>query len=151
MLQWSFDHDDTMKSLSDFLAQIPASGALNLTIISTDKDVTLQLPYNGNTNHHGTVFGGSLSLGATLAGWAVVHEHFPQACGDIVIKHSEIRYLAPATSDVLIHATLTDDSHRVKTMLARFGKASVHTQCTLSVGETVVAKFKGVFVIKTHA
>lgn len=137
-----------MKPLSHFLNQIPASLALNISVISTDEAVKLHLPYEGNTNHHSTIFGGSLSLGATLAGWAVVHTHFAQAEGNIVIKDSSMRYLAPARGDVIITATLSDDLHQANLMLERFGKARVNAQCTLSVGDVVVADFVGVFVVK---
>lgn len=139
-----------MKPLSYFLNQIPASSALNLSVISTDEVVKLRLPYQGNTNHHSTVFGGSLSLGATLAGWAVVHTHFSQAEGNIVIKDSTMRYLAPATGDVIITATLSDDPHQANLMLERFGKARINVQCTLSVGDVMVADFVGVFVVKIN-
>ena len=139
-----------MRVLSDFLAQIPASFALGISVISNQNGITLRLPYDGNTNHHATVFGGSLVLGATLAGWAVVHEHFKLADGNIVIKKSDIRYLAPAATDVLITANLISDVIQANTILRRFGKVSVDVVCDLCVNDVSVAEFHGVYVVKCN-
>lgn len=137
-----------MKPLSHFLDKIPAVNALNISVITTSDSVTLCLPYDGNTNHHATVFGGSLALGATLAGWAVVHEHFGHADGNIVIKKSNIRYLAPATTDVFITATIEDDVTQTHDTLTRFGKTSVNVTCELMADGMVVGRFGGVYVVK---
>lgn len=137
-----------MRPLSAFLSQIPASSALGISVISTQNGVTLRLPYQNNTNHHATIFGGSLSLGATLAGWAAVHEAFGEADGNIVIKKSDIRYLAPADKDVLISAHITSDIDKARAILMRFNKASVDVACQLIADGVIVAEFFGVYVIK---
>ncbi|WP_435931724.1 YiiD C-terminal domain-containing protein [Moraxella bovoculi] len=90
----------------------------------------LLLPYQGNTNHHQTMFGGNLSLAATLAGWAIAYENVPKVDGNIVIKSSQMRYPAPAPSDVEVVAELDDmDCQSVKEVFERFGWARVNEVC----------------------
>lgn len=119
--------------LEPFLAQIPASGMLGIKVMALQPDATLlHLPMRGNTNHHHSVFGGSLSLVATLAGWACAHGSLPQAGGNIVIKSSHMRYLAPAISDVWALAVVNaDDLAKAQAMAIRFGRASLTITCEL--------------------
>ena len=120
-----------MADLYDFVGRIPAVDTLGIQIFAGTPTL-LRLPMAGNTNHHGTVFGGSLSLFATLAGWVHAHECLPKAHGDIVIKKSQLRYLAPAKQDVWAIATSTPtDITKASNMLSRFGRGSLAVTCTL--------------------
>ena len=53
---------------------IPLSKAMAVSVVSvTDSAVTLQAPLEPNINHRETVFGGSASALAILAGWSLLH------------------------------------------------------------------------------
>ena len=55
-----------------------------------------------NINDKGTGFGGSISALATLSGWSLVTLALRQQLGDydVVIRDSQMHYLAPATADL---------------------------------------------------
>ena len=137
-----------MKPLSYFLDRIAAASSLGIRVLEHDSScVRLLLPYQGNTNHHRTMFGGSLSLAATLAGWAITHENVPKVDGNIVIKSSQMRYLAPAPSDVEVVAQLDDmDCQSVREAFERFGRTRVNVVCRLYCDHKEVGHFNGVYV-----
>lgn len=137
-----------MKPLSYFLDRIPAASSLDIRVLEHDAScVRLLLPYQGNTNHHQTMFGGSLSLATTLAGWAILYENVPKVDGNIVIKSSQMRYLAPAPSDVEVVAELDDmDCQSVKEAFERFGRARVNVVCRLYCDQKDVGHFSGIYV-----
>ena len=59
---------------------IPLSKAMQVSVVSVDTDgVTLRAPLAPNINHQDTVFGGSASAVAILAGWSLLHTRLAAA------------------------------------------------------------------------
>ena len=82
------------------------------TVATSPEATTLSAPHGPNINHQGTVFGGSLSALALLAGFsAVLHrlraEGYPHR---VVVQRNAYSYDLPASSDV--NATATIDADR---------------------------------------
>lgn len=140
-----------MQTLDRFIAQhIPAAAALNLRVVeSSPQRVVIAAPFERNSNHHHTVFGGSQALLATLSAWSLVYLNFPEADGNIVIRSSQIRYLKPAPSDISAVSICPDisDIYSVKQIIAKKGKAKIHIQCQLNCDGNVVSEWDGEFVL----
>lgn len=71
----------------------------------------LSAPKALNTNHHGTVFGGSQYAIAAVAGWGVLRCKLDDydLKGTIVVKHASMQYLRPVTEDFCIHTEIHPD------------------------------------------
>lgn len=130
---------------------IPACQALGLVLQQAEAGkVTLSADFAINRNHHGTVFGGSQSLMATACAWLAVHTQFTQAQGNIVIRQSHIRYLAPASDKIVASCQiLPEQKHACQTMLDKKDKGKITVLCQLSCHKQTVAVFEGEFVINT--
>jgi thioesterase domain-containing protein len=112
------------------LQQIPISQALGITVADASLDeIAIVAPLSPNLNHRGTAFGGSIAAVAILSGWSLVYIRLEAANEkpNIVIQHSEIRYLKPVLGPFTARARLTDAgkwSHFRET-LSRHGKARI--------------------------
>lgn len=60
-----------------------------------------ELPLTGNQNHKGTMFGGSIAMSITVAGWM----HAAKYCAtndtlpSLVVRNEQIDFVAPQTTD----------------------------------------------------
>lgn len=78
---------------------IPLSGEMGARVLqATPELVLLEAPLAPNINHRSTVFGGSLSALAILAGWAMVHFRLRDEGLEVrtVIHGNSVRYEEPA-------------------------------------------------------
>ena len=133
------------------LRQIPISQALGVSVIKADLDeILITAPLDGNINHHGTAFGGSVSAIAILSGWSLVYtrleteDQFPA----IVIQHNEIRYLKAIEGPFAARARLAYPekwTHFCQT-LSRHGKARTIVAVEVEAAHGVSARFQGTFV-----
>ena len=141
----------TAQILTDFLhSHIPATRLLAVHADSASPEqVRLIADYAINQNHHHTIFGGSSALVATACAWSLVHLNFPEAAGNIVIRHSEIHYDKPATADLIATCSRDDDKawEKCRAMLARFNKGSISVTCTLMSAGQMVGTWTGQFVV----
>lgn len=145
------NHTNQISTLQHWLNQhIPACESLGLMLEQADSDcVKVSCDFDKNRNHHGTMFGGSQSLLATACAWLAVHLNFPNANGNIVIRESNIRYLAPAKSQVsaICGKLESKEVENCLVMLKKSGKGKMKVQCELVCDEKIVSVFHGEFVI----
>lgn len=124
----------------EILATIPLARAMALSITGYDGDsLTIAAPLAPNINDKGCAFGGSLASVMTLAGWSLVKLALDTRGieGEIYVKDSTIRYLAPVWQDFSATAYLADgDTFDAffKTLDTR-GKGRLHIYCTVPLPE----------------
>lgn len=91
------------RELEEYLyEQIPLSKKMGVQVLNAGWDgVKLTAPLRPNINHRDTVFGGSMSAVAILAGWALVHLRLRQEGirGSIVIQRNTMNYERPISGD----------------------------------------------------
>lgn len=111
-------------------------------------------PLGANANHEQTAFGGSLSMLATVAGWAMtcllLREEGYNA--SVVIQKSEIRYCAPVRSDLQLTCPLPAQETRTSFFetLERWGKARLPLRCTMEQGDEQALVFEGWYAALTR-
>ena len=76
-----------------------------------DSLVCLAAPLQPNINHRGTVFGGSVSALAMIAGWTLIHVRLLAVAHktQLVIRRNSLEYLAPLSGDFEAIATPSAD------------------------------------------
>jgi len=130
---------------------IPLSSAMGVTVSAIDADsVALSAPLGPNINHRDTVFGGSASALAILAGWSLVHVLLADAgisCR-IVIQRNSVEYDAPMLGTFVARSRLSDAERWVgfMRMLERRGRARVQITCSLESEGSECGSFVGTFV-----
>src|ERR1700751_579087 len=124
---------------------------MGVSVLSVAADaVVLRAPLAPNINHRQTVFGGSASAVAILAGWALLHVrlHSEGTADRLVIQRNAIEYQHPIRGQFTARSMLAQP-HLWKpflTMLARKGKARVSVLAVLEHMDRVAARFSGEFV-----
>jgi len=130
---------------------IPLTKLMGVSVVSVDQHaLILQAPLAPNVNHRHTVFGGSASALAILAGWALLHVRLrSQGFADrLVIQRNAMEYEHPITGEFTARATLEhpDRWSAFTAMIARKGKARIGVLAVLEHMGRVVARFNGEFV-----
>jgi thioesterase domain-containing protein len=133
------------------LENMPVTQHLHFSLF---RDATEHLiataPLEGNANHHQTAFGGSLSMLATIAGWAMMHLVLSERGFDasIVIQESCISYCAPVCDDLMLRCEWPSEEERAYFFdtLERWGKARLSLCCTTTGAETPAVVFDGSYV-----
>jgi thioesterase domain-containing protein len=131
---------------------IPLSQHLGVRVLHADPTgVRLRAPLAPNLNHRQTAFGGSLSAVAILAAWSYLHCALGGAGTGrrIVIQSNSIEYLAPVTGDfdAYCRAPAADRWAHFDRTLARRQRARLELDAELTVGEQLVAQFRGQYVV----
>jgi thioesterase domain-containing protein len=130
---------------------IPLSQAMGVSVLAIEPNsVTLQAPLEPNINHRQSVFGGSASALAILAGWALLHARL-QADGvssRLVIQRNTMEYTQPILGPFAARSTLEFPERwaKFRATLARRGKARVTVLAVLEQANQVVGRFTGQFV-----
>ncbi len=81
--------------------EIPMSAQMGIRVHDGGADgLVMGLPLNPNRNHQQTAFAGSLNALCTITGWGSIYLLLRQLGrrGNIVIRRSTIKYLAPVTT-----------------------------------------------------
>jgi len=130
---------------------IPLTKLMGVSVVSVEEHaLVLQAPLAPNVNHHHTVFGGSASALAMLAGWALLHVRLrSEGLADrLVIQRNTMEYEHPITGQFTARATLEhpDRWSAFTTMIARKGKARIGVLAVLEHMGRVAARFSGEFV-----
>jgi thioesterase domain-containing protein len=130
---------------------IPLSKALGVSVVAIEDDaVTLQAPLEPNLNHQQTVFGGSASALAILAGWALLHVRLQsEGIADrLVIQRNVMEYQCPILGQFTARSMLERPAgwKPFTDMLARKGKARITVLAVLEHMGRVAARFSGQFV-----
>lgn len=131
---------------------IPLTRSMQVSVVEAGEEgVVLEAPLPPNINHRDTVFGGSASALAILAGWALVHVrlrkegHSPRR---IVIQRNRMEYLLPIDGSFRAECLPPDrrEWDRFLRMLDRKGVGRVRLKATLEAGDEVVGRFEGEYV-----
>jgi thioesterase domain-containing protein len=133
--------------------QIPLSKAIGVSVVAIEDDaVILQAPLAPNLNHRQTVFGGSASAVAILAGWALLHVRLRSAgfADDLVIQRNMMEYQHPIAGQFTARSMLErpDGWKPFTAMLARRGKARITVLAVLEHMGRVAGRFSGEFVAR---
>ncbi len=130
---------------------IPLSIAMGVAVLSVEENaVTLQAPLEPNINHRQTVFGGSASAVAILAGWALLHVrlHSANIADRLVIQRNTMDYQQPIRGPFTARSML-EQPDRWKPFMAtltRKSKARITVLAVLEHVDRVVGRFSGEFV-----
>jgi thioesterase domain-containing protein len=120
----------------------------------TNSRVRISGDFLENTNHHNTVFGGSISVILLLSGWSMVREIMMKEdpSASIVVAKKCVEYLKPVKNDFeavshvpeLIHLNRFIKSYRT------YGKGKLEISADLFENESkkIMAHFKGIFYVK---
>lgn len=132
---------------------IPVTAAMEVSVESVSQDrVRLVAPLEANINHRETVFGGSASALAILAGWALVHVrmralgHSPRR---IVIQRNRMEYEHPIEGNFSAECGPPDPQawSRFLRILERRGMARITLEARVLFGSTVAGRFQGDYVV----
>ena len=142
----------TTSDLERYLHEhIPISAALGVRVVAADgTHVRLAAPLVPNLNHQRSAFGGSLSALAILTGWSWLHLQLRPGgfIGQIVIQGNSMEYLVPALGDFeAVCRGPSDERWGVFTRtLRQRNRSRIELDADVSVGDTLVASFRGQYV-----
>ncbi len=131
---------------------IPISAAMGVRVLSTDPEaLRLMAPLAPNINHRSTVFGGSASAVAILAGWSLLHvllQHGGRG-SRIVIQRSSIEYHLPIDGDFEAQALppAASDWKRFEKVLTRKGQGRLELTVELRIDGIVAGTCVGSYVV----
>ena len=136
---------------------IPLTRAMQLQVLSWQAhELRLRLPLQANSNHHHSMFGGSLYSAAVLAGWGWLHLRLQEAGidGGVVIKDAQISYLLPVTDDAVACCAAPEAAAWDKFVATyqRRGVARLQLQTQLlNAGWETAVRFSGQYVLQRGA
>lgn len=139
------------KFLESYLREhIPISAAMGIKVdLASPDKIILSAPFSKNINHKKTVFGGSLHAVATLACWSLLHLNLSKTSGiQIVISHSEVKYLVPVASNFKAECCMPDskDWERFVKTLQKKGKARLKLSAKIFQEGQLCVDYTGTFV-----
>lgn len=138
------------KALKDYLhKQIPASKLLEVDVKScSNLEVELVAPLAPNINHKNTVFGGSLSVLAILAGWSLLYMRLKGIRNEIVIQESSMSYLKAAVGEFYAISTYKESPQweKFNRSFNKKGKGRIQVESNILCNGEVVATFRGTYV-----
>jgi thioesterase domain-containing protein len=140
------------QALQDYFHNhIPLSKAMAVEVeVATPQVVRLVAPLAPNTNHHGTVFGGSASAVAVLSAWGLLHVAMADASikADLVVQKSSMSYELPITGEFVAEATppAPEKWQRFLATLLKYKRARISIHSILNCAGQQVGKFEGDFV-----
>ncbi|MCG8699282.1 MAG: thioesterase domain-containing protein [Bacteroidales bacterium] len=141
-----------MTGLESYLYEhIPITQAMGVRVQEAHRErVVLYAPLLANINHRETVFGGSASSLAILAGWSLLHLRLLslEVTARLVIQSSHTDYLLPIQEDfhALSDPIDVDVWSRFVRLLQRRGRARIEVSSVLECQNQVVGRFTGRFV-----
>lgn len=130
---------------------IPLSRAMEVAVVQADaRGVRLRAPLGPNINHRDTVFGGSASALAILAGWTLIHTRLRDDAhpSRIVIQRNSIEYTRPLPGDfeAFCPAPAPESWERFLRSLHRRGRARIQVYAELYGEGKVAGSFQGSYV-----
>ena len=124
--------------------------------LAADEDgrVHASAPLQPNANHMGSAFGGSLSMLATVTGWAMMHRVVEDAVEDmkrrveVMIQESDIEYLRPVYDNISVICERPDEDalERFEQMMERWGRARLELKCKIDAAGERAVTFMGKYV-----
>jgi thioesterase domain-containing protein len=140
------------KELEQYLrTHIPLAAAMEATVEDADGTlVRLCAPLPPNVNHHGTVFGGSISSLSLLSAWTLIQLGLREAGipSQVVIQRNSVEYLRPVEGDLeaVCARPPGEEWDRFVATLRRRGRARIVVRSELLSAGELVATFQGAFV-----
>jgi thioesterase domain-containing protein len=130
---------------------IPLSKAMQVSVVSVQTDgVTLSAPLAPNINHRDTVFGGSASAVAILAGWSLLHTRLAGVglSSRLVIQRNTVDYDLPIAGSFTARSFIQTPAawERFILMLKRKGRARLTVCCVLEYDGQRAGHLEGEFV-----
>lgn len=137
--------------------EMPITQHLEFSLVADDQGrVRASAPLQPNTNHMGSAFGGSLSMLATVTGWAMMHQVVEDAVEDmkrrveVMIQESDIEYMRPVYENISVICERPDEDalERFQQMLDRWGRARLELKCKIDAAGERAVTFIGRYVAK---
>lgn len=130
---------------------IPLSEAMAVEAVeSSPERVVLAAPLEPNTNHRGTVFGGSASALAILAAWSVIRLALSGRGIEcrLVIHRNTMTYTAPMDGRFTATSAIDPDLDwdRLARGLTRRGRARIKATATIECGGVETGRLVAEFV-----
>jgi len=130
---------------------IPLSKAMQVSVVGVQTDgVTLRAPLAPNINHRETVFGGSASAVAILAGWAFLHTRLVGAGlpSRLVIQRNTMNYELPIAGSFTARSFIQTPAawESFVLTLKRRGRARLTVSCILEYDGQPAGRLEGEFV-----
>lgn len=129
--------------------QIPASRLLQVGVNRCSNSlIELSAPLEPNINHKNTVFGGSLSVLAILAGWSMVFMRLEGVRNEIVIQESAMSYLRAANGSFVARSAYSESAawSRFSRAFSGKGRGRIQVESNIFCNGEVVATFQGTYV-----
>ncbi len=132
-------------------SKIPLSSAMGVRVLkATTDEIRLLVPLKPNLNHLNTVFGGSASAAAILAGWALVNMRLDafDPRPELVIQANQLQYLKPIFCDFEVTTEPIDDGawRAFERSLQRKGRGRIQAGSFLTSEGERCCEFSGTFV-----
>jgi thioesterase domain-containing protein len=130
---------------------IPLSKAMEVAVVEAGIErIVLSAPLKPNINHRETVFGGSASALAILAGWSLVHFRLQAEQIDcrVVIQRNQMSYEKPIFESFTAVSEFQDGEKwkRFCATIKRKGRARIVIRCDLVCSDQRVGVFEGFYV-----
>jgi len=142
--------DDLLRATTEYLhEQIPLTRAMGVQVASYDgREVVVTAPLAPNHNHLGTAFGGSLSVMATLAGYALLWLELRDRTAHVVIRRSSLQFHRPIRGELRAHGRAPDATAlaEFREDFARKAKARLELRVEIIEDGHVAVEFTGTFV-----
>lgn len=148
--------DMTLEELERLIVEkMPITQHLEFSLAADEEGrVRASAPLQPNTNHMGSAFGGSLSMLATVTGWAMMHQVVEEAVEDmkrrveVMIQESDIEYLRPVYENISVICERPDEDalERFQQMLDRWGRARLDLKCKIDAAGERAVTFIGRYV-----
>jgi thioesterase domain-containing protein len=145
-----------MQRLEELIVEeMPITEHLDFTLAAEENGrLRASAPLEPNTNHMGSAFGGSLSMLATLTGWAMMHQLVQDTVADmrrrveVIIQESDIEYLKPVQENISVVCEQPDQDalERFQSMLDRWGRARLDLKCKIDAAGERAVTFMGRYV-----
>lgn len=130
---------------------IPVVAAMGIEAIEVRPGyASMRAPLEGNSNHFGAMYAGSLFTVAELLGGALAFVSFDQSQFYPLVKDLQISFRAPARSAVTSEASLSSaDITRIGAEAAATGKSEYILETTITDADGVlVATTRGVYQLR---
>lgn len=135
--------------------EMPITQHLEFSLATDDEGrLRASAPLQPNANHMGSAFGGSLSMLATVTGWAMMHRVVQDAVEDVkrrvevIIQESDIEYMRPVYENISVVCERPDEDalDRFQQMLDRWGRARLDLKCKIDAAGERAVTFIGRYV-----
>jgi thioesterase domain-containing protein len=130
---------------------IPLSKAMQVSVLSVQAEgVSLRAPLAPNINHQDTLFGGSASAIAILAGWSLLYTRLAVLgfSSRLVIQRNSMSYELPIAGLFTARSFVRTPAAWEPFILTlkRKGRARLSVSCVLEYGGQPAARLEGEFV-----